>query len=329
MPSRSSAESHDSHAHPDLFPQRDGGRREDEDRVTSHVPVSSVGGERDRVTSQRHFRTASAMDTARTGAATLVMPDLRQIIAVVAPDLVTTGSIALAYLVASMSGTISALFIVPLVVPGLILSAFQGGGVGHGWREAMGVNLGTMLVLFPLLIIRQSTVRVPYLDLAHGTVYAAVFSTMAVLVVLIGLALCVAWISREDPESAAVLFMPAALLVPLLTSATEFARLDSALLVAGLIFLLASILTLVTSVIPPAYSVFVVPFAVACEVLFVTVIRQDRIFPIGVNEAGMALFATVVVAAIALVATLPSLSSWMGRVDRFRAAHHHSAGELS
>ena len=91
--------------------------------------------------------------------------------------------------------------------------------------------------------------------------------------------------------------MPAALLVPLLTSATEFARLEPALPVAGMIFAIATALTVVASMLPAAYTVFVAPIAVAIEVLFVTVVRQDRIFPVGVGEAGMTLFALVVVAA--------------------------------
>ncbi|MDQ3523605.1 MAG: hypothetical protein M3451_00930, partial [Chloroflexota bacterium] len=69
------------------------------------------------------------------------------------------------------------------------------------------------------------------------------------------------------------------------------------------------------------YVVFVAPLAVAVEVLFVTIVRQDRILPVGVNEVGMALFATVVVAAIALVVVLPSMSAWLSKVDQFRLSN--------
>ncbi len=234
-------------------------------------------------------------------------------------------SIGLAFMVAFVTGANSAWFIAPLILPGLILGAFRGGGAGVRWRESVGINVATMLILFPLLIIRQSTVRVPYLDPAHGTIYAALASTSAVLVALAGLALASAWLAREAPETSAMLFLPAALLVPLLTSATEFARLEVALLMAGSIFFLATVLTLLVSVSPPAYVVFVAPFAVAFEVLFVTIVRQDRIFPVGVNGTGMALFAVVVLSAIALVVMLPSLSSWLSKVDRLRDPHQHRA----
>lgn len=258
--------------------------------------------------------------------APIVLPTFRQVLVLVTPGLVAAASAGLAFLVASTSGVNSAMFIVPLIIPALILGAFRGSGAGHPWRESVGINLATMLILFPLLIIRQSTVRVPYLDFVHGTVFAAVLSTSAVLMTLIGIALAVAWIARQDSESSAMLFLPAALLVPLLTSATEFAELDSALLAAGVIFILATILTVVASLVPPAYVVFVAPFSVALEVLFVTLVRQDRIFPIGVNQAGMALFAVVVVAAIALVVTLPSLSLWMYRVERSMSAQQNPTG---
>jgi len=258
--------------------------------------------------------------------APLVLPGWRHMATLAAPDLVATLSFMLAYVVASMRGEFSALFVLPLVIPSLILGAFNGTQVGQGWRSAVTVNLATMLVLFPMLVIRQSTVRVPYLDAAHGTVFAAVVSTIAVLVVLVGIALYVAWASREDPESAPLLFLPAAMLVPLLTSATEFAGIGNALPAAGLIFALVAGLTLVASMLPPVYTVFVGPVAVAAEVLFVTLVRQERIFPVGIGEAGMVLFASVVVAAIGLVVLLPAISAWIQQVEvlRLHAEQAHS-----
>jgi hypothetical protein len=57
---------------------------------------------------------------------------------------------------------------------------------------------------------------------------------------------------------------------------------------------------------------------VAAEVLFVTLVRQDRIFPIGAGEVGMGMFAVVVMAAIAIVVMLPAISSWMRQVEIIR-----------
>jgi hypothetical protein len=247
-----------------------------------------------------------------------VLPGWRHVATLAAPDIVATVSFLLAFLVARATSEYSVLFVLPLVIPSVVLGAFNRSIIGQGWRAGVAVNLSTMLGLFPLLVIRQSTVRVPYLDAAHGTVYAAVVSTAGVLAALCGVAVFAAWASRQDPESAPLLFLPAALLVPLLTSATEFARLESALPVAGLIFAIATALTVIASMLPAEYTVFVAPIAVAFEVLFVTLVRQERIFPIGVGEAGMGLFASVVVAAIAFVVMLPAMSAWMQQVDVLR-----------
>jgi hypothetical protein len=291
--------------------------RQKEDRVTQHAPT------RDAPTDDRVTRTSFAGETTpsvtpRRQTAPFVLPGWRHIATLVAPDVVATASFILAFLVATMTGEFSVAFVVPLIVPSLLLAAFNGSEVGQGWRASVGVNLSTMLVLFPLLVIRQSTVRVPYLDSAHGTVYAALVSTVGVLAALTGIAVFTAFVSRQDPESAPLLFLPAAMLVPLLTSATEFAGLENALPVTGLIFGMATALTLIASLLPPAYTIFVAPVAVAFEVLFVTLVRQERIFPVGVGDAGMALFATVVVAAIGLVVALPAMSGWMRQVDVIR-----------
>lgn len=299
-------------------------QRRREDRVTRNAPAAARP--EDRVT-----RTGFSPDVEQQHIAparrppALVMPGWRYIATLAAPDLVATASFMMTLLVATAFGDASILFVLPLVVPGLVLAALDRSRVGQGWRSAVVVNLATTLVLFPLLVIRQSTVRVPYLDLAHGTVYAAVVSTVAVIMALIGIALFAAWASRQDPETSPLVFMPAALLVPLLTSATEFATLSVALIVAGMIFASAAALTVVASLLPSPFLVFVAPLAIAAEVLFVTLVRQDRIFPVGAGQAGIALFAAVVVAAIAIAVMLPAISSWMRQVELVWQFHSQQA----
>lgn len=289
-----------------------------DDTVTDELPRSQVQPEIDRVVRTR-FAGAVGVPAARRQRATpLVLPGWRHIATLAAPDAVVSLSLLMAVAVASVTSAFSVWFVVPLIVPSIVLGAFDRTWFGHGWRVAVATNLSTLLLLFPLLVIRQSAVRVPYLDGAHGTVFAAVVFTVAVLVALVGIALFSAWAARQNPESAPTLFLPAALMVPLLTSATEFARLETALLVAGVIFAAAGGLTLLASMLPSDYTVFVAPIAVAAEVVYVAVVRQDRIFPVGVGEAGMALFATVIIAAIALVVVVPGISAWMLRVDLHR-----------
>jgi hypothetical protein len=301
---------------PDRRSRRSPQPRRHEDRVTHEAPAARRSDE-DRVT-RTAFAAAPAVAPVVGSAReprSLVLPGWRHVVTLAAPDVVAAGSFLLALIAASMVGESSVLFVLPLIIPGLILGSLDRSQMGQGWRASVTVNLATSLVLFPLLVIRQSTVRVPYLDFAHGTVYAAVMSTGAVLLALIGIALYTAWASRQDPETAPLVFMPAALVVPLLTSATQFAGLEAALLVAGMIFASAAALTVIASLLPSAYLVFVAPLAVAGEVLFVTVVRQDRIFPVGAGEAGMSLFAAVIVAAIAIVVMLPAVSSWMRQVE--------------
>lgn len=308
-------------------PARAPGRRRSpvrrEDRVERQVPSHNERSGEDRVTRTgfTHESATAAVAPSRR-AAPMVLPGWRHIMVLAAPDAIATISLLIAFATVAVTGEFSPLFVVPLIIPSIVLGVLNLSDVGQGWRASVSVNLATILVLFPMLVIRQSTVRVPYLDAAHGTVFAAVMSTVAVLIALAGVALYAAWASRQDPESAPILFLPAAMMVPLLTSATEFARLDSALLVAGLIFAIATCLTLVASMLPPVFTVFVAPFAVAIEVLFVTLVQQQRIFPVGVGEAGMALFASVIVASIGLVVMLPAMSSWFQQVELLRMQHH-------
>lgn len=325
MPPRHSEE-HGNTPQPARAPRRRRAPARREDQVRRQVPSRNDSAAEDRVTRTGFTgETAAAAVTPTRQASPLVLPGLRHIAVLAAPDAIATVSLLLAFATVAVMGEFSPLFVAPLIVPSIILAVLNVSTLGQGWRAAASVNLATMLVLFPFLVIRQSTVRVPYLDAAHGTVYAAVMSTIMVLIALAGVAIYAAWASRQDPESAPTLFLPAAMMVPLLTSATEFGQLDSALLVAGLIFASATCLTLIASMLPPAYTVFVAPVAVAIEVLFVTLVQQQRIFPVGVGEAGMALFAAVIVASIGLVVMLPAISTWFRHVDVLRIRHPRPA----
>lgn len=302
-------------------PRRQPRRQRREDRVTEHLPTAAPGAAEDRVTRTRvaEQRELGVRHRQSRRPEPMVLPHWRQLATFAAPNFVAAASIAMAMLVAAVLGEYSSLFVVPLVVPSVVLGAMDRSRVAQGWRAAAGVNLATLLVLFPFLVIRQSAVHVPYLTGEHGTMFAAIASTLGVLGVMVAIALFAAWASRQDPESSSMLFLPAAMLVPLLTSASEFASLDAALAAAGMIFALSAMLTLVSSLMPPIYTVFVGPIAVAMEVLFMSLIRQDQIFPVGVAAVGMALFALVIFAAIALMVLLPGVSTWMQRVENLRA----------
>jgi hypothetical protein len=296
-----------------------------DDHVTQHLPSRNREVVEDRVTRTQVTSSNARQTVEPRRSQPLVLPDWRQLVTLAAPHVVAALSIAVAVSLATSLGEFSLLFVAPLILPSILLGSLDRSRVGQGWRAATSVNLATMLMLFPLLVIRQSTVRVPYLSGEHGTTFAAVVSTAGVLLAMGAIAFYVGWVSRQDPESAPLLFLPAAMLVPLLVSASEFARLDAALAVAGMIFGLVAVLTLLSSLMPPAYTVFVGPMAVAVEVLFVSLVRQDRIFPIGVGPVGMALFALVIVAAMALVVSLPAISIWMHRVETFRVRHLREA----
>jgi hypothetical protein len=139
-------------------------------------------------------------------------------------------------------------------------------------------------------------------------------ATFTISVLLLLLALAAAWMSLDDPEYAGVLFLPAALLVPFFAGATEIVSLRLALIIAALVFLASSVLTVIASMLPGSYPLLVAPVALALEFLVLPLSDSVPIFPIGAGMASKLLFFVVLAATVGLTIAMPSLAAWVGSV---------------
>lgn len=194
------------------------------------------------------------------------------------------------------------------------------------WPRAAVVNLATVGAFFPLIIVRQSALRVPFVEWGNGTLFMPIISTIIVVFVLGMLALISAILSEEDPEYAGILFLPAALLMPFFVGATEITSLTTALAILAAVYLASSILTVVASMLPGAYPTLVAPIALALVFLILPLSENSDIFPLGAGMFAKLLFFIVISAAVGLTVAVPVISVWTHRVRRLVESGHIGEG---
>jgi hypothetical protein len=230
------------------------------------------------------------------------------------PNLVMAASL----LIVPMLGGIT-LFGLPvwaafLYVPTVLMAVVSDPLIRPHWRRTSMINLATMAIIFPALVVRQGTIRIPFVDRENGTLLAPAVATLVVVLALVIMGLGCAILSREDPELSSVAFLPAAMLVPALAGQNGPSSLTSTLWTLGIIYLASAALAVVASILPGGYPTLVTPVAIALEFVALALLRSDSIFPIGAGSTAKGLFFLVIGVTVVLSILIPMASAWVRQV---------------
>lgn len=291
------------------------------DRVVEQPRMRAEAATADMVTS---IRPASAPRPARARQSRnpawtwkpIVMPQPRQMLGQAFPNLLMAVT------------AVAILFIMPyipfglplwaplLLAPTVLLYYRADKDTRPMWGRAAVINLMTVGAFFPLVIVRQSVLRVSFVEWGNGTLLMPVLTTLGVVLVLAAIALASAFLSEEDPEYAGIIFLPAALLVPFFAGATEITNLVTAITVVASIYVAAAVLTVIASMLPGAYPTLVAPIALALEFLILPLAENTPIFPVGAGMSAKLLFFVMLFVAVGLTIAVPMLSVWVRQVRR-------------
>lgn len=292
-----------------------------QDRVIEEPRMQMQSATADIVTNIRPAHAARPIRARRTRNPAwswrpVVMPQPRQILGQAWPNLLMAiTAVLVLFSLAYMP------FGLPLWAP-LLMSTSLGlylmsnSRIHSMWPRAAIVNLATVGAFFPMVIVRQSVLRVPFVEWGNGTLFLPIVSTIGVVIVLGVIALFSAILCEEDPEYAGILFLPAALLMPFFAGATEITSLTTALVVLVGIYVASSILTVVASMLPGAYPTLVAPIALALEFLVLPLSESSAIFPVGAGMFAKLLFFIVIFVAVGLTISVPVISVWSHQVRK-------------
>lgn len=242
------------------------------------------------------------------------MPSFRQMMEQALPTLVMAFSLLLGFFVIQRMPSLEGIWALIVLTPSVVLIMLADKQVHPMWRYSAIMNLCAVGVFYPLLIVRQSYLRVPYVEWGNGTLRMPMVATLTIVILLAAIALGAAWMSQEDPEYAGVLFLPAALLVPFFAGATEIVSLSTALIIAAGVFIAASVLTVIASMLPGAYPMLLAPIALAIEFFVLPLSDSVPIFPLGAGVASKLLFFVVLATTVGLTVAMPSLAAWVRQV---------------
>lgn len=246
----------------------------------------------------------------------VVMPQPRQVLVQAWPNLLLAITAVLVLLSLAYLPSGLPLWAPLIMSTSLALYLMADGQLHPMWPRVAIVNLATVGAFFPMVIVRQSVLRVPFVEWGNGTLFLPILSTIAVVLMLAVLALVSAILCEEDPEYAGILFLPAALLMPFFAGATEITSLTTALAVLVAIYVASSVLTVVASMLPGAYPTLVAPVALALEFLVLPLSESSAIFPVGAGMFAKLLFFTVIFVVVGLTISVPVISVWVHQVRK-------------
>jgi len=249
-----------------------------------------------------------------------VFPSGRDVIDQAFPCALMAVSIAVVWLLGRHTPFGVPVWAAGVFIPTVLLAWTSSTSVRQPMQRAALINLATMAIVFPVLVVRQSVVRIPFVGSENGTLLPPFIATVSVVVLLTAIAIATAILTQEDPEFAGIVFLPAALMVPALAGQSSLVSLSSGLLVAMAVFILAALLTMAASMVPPIVAILIAPVAIALEFLVLTIIRSTSTFPVGASGTAKVLFFTIVVTTVALAIAVPFLSTWERQVTRLARA---------
>lgn len=206
------------------------------------------------------------------------------------------------------------IWIALIFAPSLLTLALTDGRRNPLWRRAAMVNFITVGALLPICVIARFLVRTPYIDETHGAVIPTALGLLAALAVLFGLGFASAVLSREDPEYAGVLILPACLLIPVYLGEGRVSSLERTLLAASLVFMMSAVATVVASLLTGALPALVAPAFFAGEFVLLSVMQDVPSIPRDAAPLISVSFLTLVFAAGAMTVIVPILSIWCARV---------------
>ena len=245
-----------------------------------------------------------------------MLPSGRDVIAQAFPCALMAASIVIVWLLGRHTPFGVPVWAAGVFIPTVLLAWSSTTSVRQPWQRAALINLATMAIVFPVLVVRQSVVRIPFVGSENGTLLPPIIATVSVVVLLTAIAIATAILTQEDPEFAGIVFLPAAMMVPALAGQSSLVSLSSGLLVAMAVFTLAALLTMTASMVPPIVAILIPPVAIALEFLVLTIIRSTSTFPVGASGPAKVLFFTIVVTTVALAIAVPFLSTWVRQVTR-------------
>ena len=209
----------------------------------------------------------------------------------------------------------------PFVIIALVLLHVGGYALSRAlglevWRRIWLVNLLVGAALVPALTVQSTLLRMPYVSLERGSAGPAILASIAVAAVMLLIVGVVAASAWTAPEDASLLFLPVALVVPIVLGLPTDRSELRALQALALSFGLAALMTALAHLFPRGSRSLFGPIGMAIVLVVLTAIDRGPAYhatSVGVASLTTRLFLG---AAILFLAAVPLLALWTRQAVR-------------
>lgn len=177
------------------------------------------------------------------------------------------------------------------------------------------LNLVTLSTLMPLLALQSTFSGIPYVSPSRSSAEAVVMTAAVTIIVLLVIAVLSASLSFEAPGDAAVLFLPAALIVPVVLGGPASDIPDRGLDSIVGVSIAAAIAAAGAQILPERIRPVIGLVAVMAELGALYAARRGPELPTSSGEIVSTLFWAIIGLTVALTIAVPLLARWLRHVE--------------
>ncbi len=177
------------------------------------------------------------------------------------------------------------------------------------WLSHLAATVG----LLPLLAIQVSLLREPYVSLGQGSAWPAVIASIVAIGFASVLAVSTAVRFWKQPDQAALVFLPSALLIPAAIGQRAELTIVNALSILGLAMFLGSVATVIAAPMSLGGRLLVPPFALAIEIGFLWAAVSGPVLQPTSGGVVRLLYIALLFTSIILIVLVPILAVWLRR----------------
>ena len=177
------------------------------------------------------------------------------------------------------------------------------------------LNLVTLSTLMPLLALQSTFSGIPYVSPSRSSAEPVVMTAVVTIVVLLVIAVLSASLSYESPGDAAVLFLPAALIVPVVLGGPASDIPDRGLASIVSMSVAAGIAAAGAQVLPERIRPVIGLVAIMVELGALYAARRSPEIPSSSGEIVSTLLWAIIGLTVILTIVVPLLARWLRHVD--------------
>jgi hypothetical protein len=203
--------------------------------------------------------------------------------------------------------------VVIVLVGGIVVARDEGATLfTRGWAS----NLVTTVAIMPIAALTVALARQPHVSLSSGSAWAPLLFTVLICIVMLVMAIAFAVWSADEPDEAALLVLPAAMIIPALVGIRGGLEEVEAVRALGQASIIAAAAAVMSWSLAPSLRAFVPPLALALQVVLLWLSGMGPSFSRSSGQVVPLIFSTLFAASVVMVVATSVLALIARDIER-------------